>query len=93
MRARLLLAFGAFALPLVLVVAACSVDGTTPDCSQPDSKCEPAAPNANPDAHVDAKPDGIVPPVDSGTDAKDAADAGDAREGGDAMSDADAKPG
>lgn len=68
-RGRFVLAFGLGLMPLALALAACSEDGVTPDCAAANGACDPAAPNANPDAHVDAKPDNaIIPGTDSGSD-------------------------
>lgn len=98
---RVALAFTSFALPLAFL-AACGVDGQTPDCSQPNSQCEPSSENKNPDATLDARdggPDTSIKAdarsdaaVDGATDASDA-DAADVRTDGDAKIDGDAKAG
>ena len=90
---RVALAGLCFALPVVLLLAACGENGKTPDCS-PGAGCEPTVPNANPDAGRDADADAKVD-APTTPDTGDAADGnvGDGSDGGDARSDGDAKPG
>ena len=99
LRGRILIAFGIGLLPSLLALGACSESGVTPDCAAANGACDPAAPNANPDAtRADVKPDNaIIPGNDSGgdtavEDSSSTKDAGaDVKDAADASDAADAK--
>jgi len=81
-------------LPSVVLVAPGCTDGTTPDCSAPDSGCAPDLtphlPEASPDTGADAT-DAATDRGDTGGDARDAP--GDAVDERDADAARDATPG
>lgn len=95
--ARAFLATTCLALPplFALLFCACGVDGKTPNCADPNARCEPSAENLHADATIDAKDSSLRPETTtegSTPDVVDAGDSGDA-DGGDARLDADAKTG